>query len=151
MNRLVSLLLIPMFMLGHMLPQSHAGIGVVEPDGHSLRSHIHLSSDHHHNHDDDDHKHHHAGDQSESEHSESSATATLSVPIDHDSDALYFSDSDWTVSRSVAAKQVASADVVWTSLVQSVGGDSRTGCRCGDPPDRCVGLPIYLLTASLRL
>lgn len=138
-------------MLGHVLPHSHAGTSVVEPDGHSLRPHIHLSSDHHHNHDDDDHEHHHAGEQSDAEHSETSATATLSVPTDHDSDAVYLSDSDWTASRTVGTTQVDSAALVWTSLAPSFDCDSRPGCRCGDPPDRYAGLPIYLLTASLRL
>ena len=162
MNRFVSLLLIPIFMLGHVLPHSHAGTSVVEPNGHSLRPHIHLSSDHHHDdhhhddhddddHDDDDHEHHHAGDQSDGEHSETAATATLSVPTDHDSDAVYFSDSDWTASRTVATTLVDSATVAWTSLAPSFDCDSRPGCRCGDPPDRYAGLPIYLLTASLRL
>ena len=151
MTRVVSLLLIPMFMLGPILPHSHAGTGVNEPDGHSIRPHIHLTGGHHHDHDGDDHDHHHAGEQSESEHSEATAIATLSVPIDHDSDAFYVADTDWTASRTVGKTQVDSAAVVWTSLAPSVDRDSRPSCRCGDPPDRYAGLPIYLLTASLRL
>ena len=151
MPRIVPLLLIPMLVLGQALPHSHAGTDVVEPNGHSLRPHIHLSSDHHHDHDDDDHEHHHAGDQSESEHSQPTAIATLSVPIDHDSDAFYVADADWTAGRSVGTTQVDSATAVWTSLAPSVNRDSRPGCRCDDPADRYAGLPIYLLTASLRL
>jgi hypothetical protein len=151
MNRLVSLLLIPIFMLGHELPHSHAGTGVVEPEGHSLRPHVHVSVDHDHDHDDDGHKHHHTGSQSEPDSSETATTATLSVPTDHDSDAVYFVDIDWTASRTVAGPQIDTTTLVWTSLAPSDKRDRRLGCRIVDPPDRYAGLPIYLLTASLRL
>ena len=151
MNQFVSLLLIPIFMLGHMLPHSHAGTSVVEPNGHSLRPHIHVSSVHHHDHDDEDHGHHHAGDEFDTQNSETAANATLSVPMDHDSDAVFLADADWTASRAVATTHFDSAAVVWTSLAPVYNPDSRPGCTCGDPPDRYAGLPIYLLTASLRL
>jgi len=151
MNRFVSLLLIPMFMLGHALPHSHAGTGVVEPDGHSLRSHIHVSGGHHHDHDDDGHDHHHAGDPSQPERSEDAGANTLLVPIDHDSDAVYLVDSDWTLSRTVAAPRVDLVTVAWSSPAPSINRVGRLVCRFGDPPDRYAGLPIYLLTASLRL
>lgn len=145
-----------MLMLGHVLPHSHAGTGVVEPDGHSLRSHIHISDRHHHDHDssihaDSGHHHHHAGDQSEADSSETVAGDTLSVPTDHDSDAVYLADTYWTVSRTVVAPQIDSATLVWASVAPPVNRDGRTADRIGDPPDRYAGLPIYLLTASLRL
>lgn len=147
MNRLVSLLLVPFFVLGQALPHSHAGTGVLQPDGHSTRAHFHLVVGHHQDHD-YEHDHHHTGDQAEAGHSESAA---LSVPGDHDSDAIYLADTDWTVSRTVSAPQVDSTAVVWTSFVPSVGREVRLCCRMEHPPDRDAGLPIYLLTGSLRL
>ncbi|MGB7324810.1 MAG: hypothetical protein WBD31_08050 [Rubripirellula sp.] len=149
MNRFVSLLLIPMFMLGHALPHSHAGTAVVEPDGHSLRPHIHVSGGHHHDHDDHDHGHHHAGDPSQTECPEDAGTNSLLAPTDHDSDAIYLVDSDWTMSRTVAAPRVDLVTGAWSMPAPSV---TRAQLRVGDdPPDRYAGLPIYLLTASLRL
>jgi hypothetical protein len=154
MNQFVSLLLIPMFMLGHVLPHSHAGTGVVEPDGHSLRPHIHVSGGHQHDHGDDSHVQRHASDQSQAECTEDAETDTLWVPTDHDSDAVYFVDSDWTMSRAVsradASLQSDSATIAWSLPNPSVHRAGRLVCRFGDPPDRYAGLPIYLLAASLR-
>ncbi len=152
MNRFVSLLLIPMFMLGHVLPHSHVGGSIVEPNGHSLRPHIHLSSDHHHHHDDvDDHEHRQAGDQADAEHSQTAVAASLSVPIDHDSDAVYLAAANWTASRTIVTTQADSATLDWTTLAPLVDRDSCPGCLIGHQPDRYAGLPIYLRTASLRL
>jgi len=149
MYRVVSLLLIPMFMLGHVLPHSHAGTGVVEPGEHSIRGHIHLVGGHHHDQDGENHEHHH-GDQSDATGSKAATSATFSATTDHDSDAVYLAENHWTSSRTTVP-QVDSAVLVWTSFSPSVERDSRMGCRFGDPPDRYAGLPIYLLTASLRL
>lgn len=146
MTRLVSLLLVPFFVLGQALPHSHAGTGVVEPDGHSIRAHIHLSGDHHHDHDGDEH--HQSADATGPK---TATSAAISVPADHDSDAVYLADTDWTASRTVAAPQVDSTEVVWTSFAPSVGRDISLGWRLDHPPDRYAGLPVYLLTASLRL
>ena len=151
MTRLVSLLLVPFFVLGPALPHSHAGTGVVEPDGHSIRAHVHLSGSHHHDHDGDEHGHHQSGDQADASGSKTATSAAFSVSTDHDSDAIYLADTNWTASRTVAAPPVHSAILIWTSLAPSVNRDARIGCRFGHPPDRYARLPIYLLTASLRL
>ncbi|EMI57509.1 hypothetical protein [Rhodopirellula sallentina] len=174
MIRLVSLLLIPLFVLGHALPHSHAGTGVVEPDGHSIRAHIHLAGGHHHGHDhanddhdhadsihadndhaDNDHDHsvhdHCNGESSDSSESKTQAPASVSVPMDHDSDAIYLADVDGAVSRTVATPRFDSVAQSWEPLVWWISLDKCVRGRYADPPDRYAGLTIYLLTASLRL
>lgn len=152
MYRCVSLILIPMFLLGHGLPHSHTGSSVVEPNGHSLRPHVHVFSGHHHSHDDEEH-----GDE---EHSDSrldaklaatGASAYLTVPSDHDSDAIYCSTAGWTVSRSIAKTQLDCPTPVWTLPSLSIVPVLRTGYRFQSLLDRYAKQPIYLLIASLRL
>ena len=153
MNRIVSLLLIPMFMLGHVLSHSHAGSGVVEPGGHMARAHVHISGGHQHEHDGHshdgyDHQHHDAGNPADEDRSETARIATLSVPVEHDSDAVYLIETEWTVGRTVAVQQV---DSVAFAFAPPTTCHARLGSRLVEPPDRYTGLPIYLLTASLRL
>ncbi|QDS92422.1 hypothetical protein FF011L_11650 [Roseimaritima multifibrata] len=152
MNRILSLLLIPLFMLGHILPHSHAGVGVDEAHGDAYRPHIHVSSGHHdgHNH----HaagEHHHAGDHTAPESAPASATLVLTAPVDHDFGAIYIADTDWTTIRTTAAPTVASVPSVWGSLAFSLDLDSCSIGRWDEPVDHYGRLPIYLLTASLRL
>jgi len=134
--------------LGQALPHSHAGTGVVEPDGHSIRAHIHVAGGHHHDHDGGEH---HDDVQSEATDSRTARSTAFSAATDHDSDAFYLVETNWTASRTVATPQIDSAVLVWTSFVPSVDRDAHEGYRVGNPPDRYAGLPIYLLTASLRL
>jgi hypothetical protein len=148
MARLVSLLLVPFFVLGQALPHSHAGTGMFEPDGHSIRAHIHVAGGHHHDHDGDEHHH---VDQSDATGSRTARSTAFSAATDHDSDAFYLAETNWTASRTVATPQIDSAVLVWTSFVPSVERAAHEGSRFGNPPDRYAGLPIYLLTASLRL
>ncbi len=150
MTRLVSLLLVPFFVLGQALPHSHAGTSVVEPDGHSIRAHIHVAGGHHHDHDGDEHEHH-DGDQSDAAGSKTATSAAVSAATDHDSDAFYLAESNWTASRTVAKPRMDSAVLVWASFAPLMKPDAREVCRLGEPPDRYAGLPVYLLTASLRL
>lgn len=150
MNRSVLLLLIPMLTLGVFLPHSRVGGSFVEPSGRFLPPHIHLTSDHHHA-PGGDHEHHQSGGPSDAEQSETAEFATLSVPFDHDSDAVYFSDSEWTAGRTSVTTRVFPATLVWTTLGPSVCRDSISVCRIDPLPDRYPGLPIYLLIASLRL
>jgi hypothetical protein len=51
----------------------------------------------------------------------------------------------------VASPQRDTTAIEWTSIRPSVLCDADFRIRTGDPPDRSSGLPIYLLTASLRL
>jgi hypothetical protein len=158
MGRIVSLLLIPMFMLGQALPHSHAGSGVAEPECHSRRPHVHLDFDHHHASDGDDHDHHHASDDHGHHHSgqqgdtsDTDSSAAFSIPLDHDSGAVYFTQTDWTTTRTVASLKVDSSDLLWTSIASLFVCDPRMRNRLSDPPDRYWPRPIYLLTASFRL
>ena len=155
MRLLVSLLLIPVFVLGQMLPHSHAGSGVAEPDGHSIRPHIHLRGHHHDAEvqgDDEHHGHRHdGGEHCESEHASENSPIGLSEPTEHDSDAVYLPESDWSASRSLAN------DVELPSVPQARGGGANFFATrpiirvAAHPPDRDSKLPVYLFTASLRL
>lgn len=155
MHRFVSLLLIPVFVLGQPLPHSHAGMNGGESEGHSQRPHFHLSVDHHHGHTGEGHHHHHhhhpheQGDPSEL-HAELTFSNVFSIPVDHDSDAVYLADTDWTVSRTVSVP-VVNATIFWIRTVRPIVTNTRADCRQCHPPDRDAGLPVYLLTASLRL
>ncbi|QEG41304.1 hypothetical protein [Roseimaritima ulvae] len=142
MTRFISLLLIPFLVLGQCLPHSHAGSGVAEPDGHALRPHVHLHA-HDHAHGD----HHEHADESES----SSPSDSLSPAADHDSDAVYLIASGQSLTRTSGAieTEVHSAD--WIALPVSLTVDIRPRWRTSDTPVRYRTMPIYLLTASLRL
>ena len=151
MRRFVSMLLIPTFALGQALPHSHAGTGVIEPDDHALRPHIHLGLDFHDEDACEECHHHHAHDVCGSDESDVEKVAHLSTPIDHDSDAIYFAESDWAASRTVTSPQVDLLASYWTSAGPSVVFDAGVRLPTIDAPDPHTGLPVYLLTASLRL
>lgn len=142
MYRLVSLLLIPFFVLGQSLPHSHAGTGVSGPSDHALRPHVHV-----HGHDDDhDNQHRHADEvETTSQNCQSLSTA------DHDSDAVYFAASSQSVTRSAGALPVDVFMTTWIVGFVPLPVDTRSRYRTEDPPDRHTTLAIYLLTASLRL
>lgn len=76
---------------------------------------------------------------------------TSSIPTEHDSNAVYMADTHWIADRVVAAQQLDAWIPVWSSGVPAPDHGTGPDCRFGDPPDRDTGLPIYLLTASLRL
>ncbi|WP_417733089.1 hypothetical protein [Rosistilla oblonga] len=148
MRPLLSLLLIATFMLGHVVPHSHAASGGAEPGDHAHRPHVHLSHGHDH-----DHGHHHgqADRQSAGEESPADALTELSLTCDHDGDAVYFVDSDWTVARNAVSISLDSSSLPFTSLAGTIPQRERQYRRSSGPPDRRPKLPIYLLTASLRL
>ncbi len=142
MNRFLSLLLIPFFVLGQCLPHSHAGSGVAEPDGHALRPHVHLHG-HDHAHDSD----HEYLDESES----TSSSDSLSPAAEHDSDAVYLVASGQSLTRTSGAIGIEVHSADWVAFSVPITVDVRPRWRTSDPPDRYRTLPIYLLTASLRL
>jgi len=151
MRTLISLLLIPFFVLGQCLPHAHAGTGVEQPSDHTARLHVHVSGGH-------SHDHHHAG---EDHHHDDEAGRCGSenvvergfccLPVDHDADAIYLAASTSFVGRVVAADHV---DVSWN--VVTINGwleravQPKPGVRIA-PPERYAGVPIYLLVNSLRL
>lgn len=154
MNRFLSLLLIPLLMLGHVLPHSHDGIGMEQVDGHAARPHIHLTSHHHHG-----HSHEHAQVSDEHEHGyaiHQKCDAELhrlgiSGLVDHDSDAVYLA------SASLAYVRLSGIDSPSSDLVAVVSEHSlivdfpTTRPVSAIPLRRSSSLPLYLLTASLRL
>ena len=151
MRPLISLLLIPFFVLGQSLPHSHAGTGVVHSSDHDARPHVHFSGGHSHDnrHVEASHNHDH-----ESVHSESVGVSGIGVscpPFDHDSDAIYLPS-----STSFASRVVVSDPMDWVS------DDARIYCwsefEVEPKPggriavsQRNAGIPIYLLVASLRI
>lgn len=142
MNRLLSLLLIPFFVLGQALPHSHAGTGVAESSDHALRPHVHL---HGHEHAHDDHHDHADSD-------ESPSRIDLLLPADdHDSDAVYLAASAQSLTRVSGSLAVDVHLADWAAIPMPITVDTRSRYRTSDPPDRYATLPIYLLTASLRL
>lgn len=139
MNRIVSLLLIPFFVLGQALPHSHAGSGVAEPAGHALRPHVHL-----HSHDYGDHHH------PSSERNKTPLGDEVSPAADHDSDAVYLAASmQWARTYPSIAIDVLVKE--WVGYPIYVVVEKQCICRNGDPPDQYARLPIYLLKASLLL
>jgi hypothetical protein len=146
MRTLLSLLLIPFFVLGQVLPHSHAGTGVNEPDDHAVRPHVHLSIGHsHHHHDGSDH--HHADVVSEA----LVAVACLSPRVDHNSDAIYLVPSTSTVGRVSTALSICVASFPAINDCWGYQPVVALTRRFGVAYQRYDGLPIYLLVASLRL
>ena len=143
MFRTLNLILIPFFVLGPALPHSHAGSGIVAPDGHELRPHVHLYGHDHHTHDDGHCHHADDDDQSRGDSLESSA--------DHDSDAIYLASSDQSLSRSCGNQRDDLGTTHWVSAVVVFRAGFNAALRADDPPDRCRTLPIYVLTRSMRL
>ncbi|WP_345684731.1 hypothetical protein [Novipirellula caenicola] len=145
MIQFVSLLLIPFFVLGQALPHSHAGTGVAQPDGHALRPHVHMHSHAHHHGDETDHHH-------DADEKDVAADVEGIVPAaDHDSDALYLTASGQSLTRHSQSFEI---DVYAANLDAStlpVMVDTRCRYHASVPPDPLAALPIYLLTASLRL
>lgn len=148
MRRIVSLLLI-LLVLGNQsfcAPHSHAGTSIVEPEGHSTRPHIHLDVGKHHD------RHSHGKDGGHESHKGSRTIRAEQGPIDHDSDALYFSETQLFNDAKLA--KVAKAEM---SRAHVVYDDSATVvalhlCRGLDSPPPLGGLkcPIYLVTLSIR-
>ncbi|TWU22393.1 hypothetical protein Pla52o_34490 [Novipirellula galeiformis] len=149
MIRFVSLLLIPFFVLGQALPHSHAGTSVAEPDGHALRPHLHLHS-HDHHHGDETHHHDHA-DRHAGEEDLAADAQGISPAPDHDSDALYLAASEQSLTRHSQSITIEVQAADWDVFIVPYEVDTRCRYRTSDPPDPMAALPIYLLTASLRL
>jgi hypothetical protein len=152
MNRFVSLLLIPIFMLGQGLPHSHAGTGVLEPDDHASRPHVHLSVGHSHHHGDDhDHADHEHNDDTVTSEANSHGNTSYSLPREHDDDAIYVGQNIASVARSTAPFSVDFGDFGYADEYQREQLAFSPKILRLSSPDRYAGLPIYLLVASLRL
>jgi hypothetical protein len=152
MRTLISLLLIPFFVLGQGLPHSHAGTAVDQPSDHAERLHVHVSGGHSHDQDHADEGHHHDDEAGGSgSNSAVEGFGFCGLPIDHDADAIYLAASTSFVGRVVATDQVIDswdAAVIDCWLEREI--QPRPGFRIA-PPVRYAGVPIYLLIASLRI
>lgn len=153
MHRLVSLLLIPLCLMGQFFcPHSHHGTGVAEPSGHSARPHIHLSGghDHHHGH---PHRHHSHGESDDADHpAESTVPESASPLTDHDRDALYLVNSscDSRLSAVRVIVDFSPASGFWAFAPMPLLSPLSTA-GAFDPPDRYGGLALYLRVSSLRI
>ena len=148
MWRISAILLIPFFVLGPVLPHSHAGTGVVVPVGHDSRLHVHLNShDHSHSHD----EHHRGPSKQHSPKSDTSSVASKLAPItDHDLDAIYLAASD-ALPRACPPILVGVVATYWVALPNRVVVEGIFRFSAADPPDVRGPLPIYLLNSSLLL
>lgn len=146
MHRLITLLLIPIFLLGRPMPHSHAGTGIAEPNGHNLRPHIHLHSDHHwHDHD------HQSHDRSSDKAGEQEHSVDLLLVAEHDADAVYFVSETCSEWKQSGASIVQTLGVTSFNVVPARRPERECRYHQWHPPDFSGELPIYLLTASLRL
>ena len=160
MNRFVSLLLIPLLMLGHVLAHSHAGTGTNHLNDRAARPHIHLTShDHHKNRDHHGHAHgsalisgdHDHGDSVHPKADSGRDRLHLTGLNDHDSDAVYLMSSTQTYSRPRDICSPEKALVVGFNA-SNLFIDFQTSLRGSTIPLRfCLSQPFYILLASLRL
>ncbi len=148
MNRIVSLLLIPFFVLGQALPHSHAGSGITEPDGHAERPHVHVSK-HDHDHGNGNGAHSHSEHQSEEGNAIDSDVVTSAN--EHDSDAVYLIASSDLMTLPTHSTAVDGLVANWQVAAIPLAAKSECQFHSGAPPNRYATLPIFLLTASLRL
>ena len=146
MCKFVSLLLIPLIVLGQSLPHSHTGTGVAEPNGHSQRPHVHFHS---HDHLAKAHTHHNHKPSSKDK---KSRHCELVAPLaDHDSDAIYLSATTKLIRTYPSI--VIDFLVADSAAYPIIEVFCRDQClyRSADPPDKHSGLPFYLLNSSLLL
>jgi hypothetical protein len=149
MSRLMSLLLIPLCLLGQPMPHAHHGSDVSTPKGHDTRPHVHIGGGHSHSHE----KGHHHGVAAGHHHDdEGRAQTAVSSLADHENDALYFSDfpADGSLKRGQLPTDSIPLLVVWELIWPSVQ-DEWPCWLVMHPPDLFGGLPVYLRTASLRI
>lgn len=158
MNRLIALMLIPLFVVGNSFAHSH-GSPALSSQGYE-RAHIHVGSASHHDgsHESHDHAHGHSHhDQHQHSHEEDhGCDDTKSTPAgtadDHDSDAIYLVSVDLTLNcgdrTSVEADVQAWVHSANSSFVDLPARIQHPQLDHSPPPKR---LPLYLLNAALRL
>ena len=161
MRSFISLLLIPLVMLGQPLPHSHAGTNVVETSDHASRPHLHVASGHApHKHADHNHTNHsqrnssHWDGEHHHQHANSSVAntvAALSQSTEHDADAVYGAGTSCTVKRTPIRSDLSFVVIDRELVVPLAMNDASPYSRTSDPPDRYAKLPLFLLIASLRL
>ena len=151
MRSLISLLLIPLFVLGQPLPHSHAWTGVEQPSDHAARPHVHLPGGHSHHPNQVEASHHHDGKADHSDSVDKVRTGFSCPPICHDTNAIYLAAATGSASRVVVTEQVdlACAEVIVDCLFERAVQPKPGGWIA--PPERFADVPIYLRVASLRI
>ena len=149
MNRLIAILLMPLFIVGNFLAHSHSTAAHQSPG--EGRAHFHIGSAPQHghpNHDSHKHANHdHHGHDHESDESESAPV----VPVEHDSDAVYVVAADF-VYTACERISVAIASHSFVGTVPCLLTDFRPFALRDRPPLATTSqLPLYLLHAALRL
>ena len=149
MNRLIAILLIPLFVVGNSLAHSHSTAAHPSPgDG---RAHFHFGSAPHHGHDHHD-SHEHAKHDHHGHHHESDEPGSAPVaPVEHDSDAVYVAAADFmfTACDRISIEIDKHAFV---GTVDCLLTDFRPPVLRDRPPlATTTQLPLYLLHAALRL
>ena len=158
MYRLAALTLIPLCLIGAVLPRAHSHAAVGPSDVGDSRAHVHLSGGHEHAH---DHRHdgeHHAhaphAESQESAHDAPRRGSSFSPP-EHHQDAIYLS--DFVSSGRIGAPEKVVVLSITPLVVERVGAlpalarARASGARAGGPSSLFEPLPIYLAHASLRL
>lgn len=149
MSRLVSLLLIPLCLLGQPMPHAHSGSDANTPKDHDARPHVHIGGGHSHSH---GKAHHHGAAAGHHHDDDGPVQNAVSSLADHESDALYLSDfrADGSLKKVQSPTDAIPLSVVW-ELVWPVVQSESPCWNVMQPPDPFGGMPVYLRTASLRI
>ncbi len=159
MDRLIAILLIPLFVVGNSFAHSHGTAAHQSPI--PSRAHFHVNSDphhghdkheshehsHHHHHGHDHHGHHHDEHDQESDESKSSPLA----PADHDSDAVYVVAADFLYTTCYRIAIEIDSHAFIGTVVCLLTDFSPTVRRDRPPLATTADIPLYLLHAALRL
>ncbi len=146
--QLLSILLIPLFVLGQALPHSHAGSSMGEQDDHANRPHVHVRGGHSHLKGAD---HHHDAVEACADDQAGSGSCISSRPNGHDSSAVYLASATIAFGRAPVAQHTDVVDVGVSCLIETSRPIVPKGRVENAPLRRYGSLPIYLSVASLRL
>jgi len=149
MQRLLTILLVPFFVVGNSLAYSHSQAAHASPS--KGRAHFHFGSGGHHWHHHESHEHSHGRHVHRHRHEADDSQPTPTPPSDHDSDAIYVAAVDYVFSITERSVIHFAAGVVVTSVENDL---AACNSPIGDHLQRyspASGPPLYLLHAALRL
>lgn len=158
MNRIVTILLIPLFVVGNALAHSHGT--VAHPSNVQTRSHVHVSGGSHHDQDAHDSHHHHSHDHDHRHHGQDhqnhdqdgeSSDSTPVAPVEHESDAVYLVAVDWLFTPSERCLLVLDSQFLHATAISVIPIANRQPNLNTPLFFRTAELPLYLLHAAQRL
>jgi hypothetical protein len=160
MNRLITILLIPVFVVGNVL--AHFPSSVAHPSHGQIRAHFHISGGSHHDHDGHDangnsrhHDHHsdHEHEHHEREHHEhcNQGSTPPASPAEHDSDAVYLIAADSLFTSPQRCTLDIDFPLSYTDSLCIRTFANRYAFPVARLFFRTSGLPLYLLHAALIL